>query len=84
MQAFNSELFMTTSEVADLLGVHSSTVKRWTDAEELDPHKTEGATGASTFRPCWNSPEPGGGDVPRRLPALRIACMAGGSGRDSP
>lgn len=42
MQAFNSELFLTTSEVADLLGVHSSTVKRWTDAEELGSHKTEG------------------------------------------
>lgn len=42
MQAFNSELFMTTSEVAELLGVHPSTVKRWTDAGELDSEKTEG------------------------------------------
>jgi excisionase family DNA binding protein len=42
MQAFNSELFMTTSEVADLLGVHSSTVKRWTDAAELASQKTDG------------------------------------------
>jgi MerR family transcriptional regulator, light-induced transcriptional regulator len=42
MQAFNSELFLTTSEVADLLRVHSSTVKRWTDAEELVSHKTDG------------------------------------------
>jgi MerR family transcriptional regulator, light-induced transcriptional regulator len=42
MQAFNSELFMTTSEVADLLDVHPSTVKRWTDAQELDSEKTAG------------------------------------------
>jgi MerR family transcriptional regulator, light-induced transcriptional regulator len=42
MQAFNSELFLTTSEVADLLGVHPSTVKRWTDASELDSEKTGG------------------------------------------
>jgi MerR family transcriptional regulator, light-induced transcriptional regulator len=42
MRAFNSELFMTTSEVAELLGVHPSTVKRWTDAGELPSEKTDG------------------------------------------
>lgn len=42
MQPFNSELFLTTSEVAELLGVHPSTVKRWTDAGELASEKTEG------------------------------------------
>lgn len=42
MQAFNSELFLTTSEVASLLDVHPSTVKRWTDAEELVSAKTDG------------------------------------------
>jgi excisionase family DNA binding protein len=42
MQAFNSELFLTTSEAAELLEVHPSTVKRWTDAGELVSDKTEG------------------------------------------
>ncbi|TVP75769.1 MAG: helix-turn-helix domain-containing protein [Gemmatimonadales bacterium] len=42
MQAYNSELFLTTSEAAELLGVHPSTVKRWTDADELESEKTEG------------------------------------------
>ncbi len=42
MQAFNSELFLTTSEAADLLDVHPSTVKRWTDAGELESDKTDG------------------------------------------
>lgn len=42
MQGFNSELFLTTSDVAALLEVHPSTVKRWTDADELVSQKTEG------------------------------------------
>jgi MerR family transcriptional regulator, light-induced transcriptional regulator len=42
VQHFNSELFLTTSEVAELLGVHPSTVKRWTDAGELPSEKTDG------------------------------------------
>ncbi len=42
MQAYNSELFLTTSEVADLLQVHPSTVKRWCDGEGLSASKTEG------------------------------------------
>ena len=39
---FNSELFLTTSQVAELLGVHPSTVKRWCNDEELHYEKTEG------------------------------------------
>jgi len=42
MQPFNSELFLTTTEVADLLAVHPSTVKRWCDAGELEADRTEG------------------------------------------
>lgn len=42
MQGYNSELFLTTSEAAELLGVHPSTVKRWTDQDELASDKTEG------------------------------------------
>ena len=42
MQAFNSDLFLTTSEAAELLEVHPSTVKRWTDAGELRSEKTDG------------------------------------------
>ncbi len=42
MQGFNSELFLTTSEVADLYRVHPSTVKRWCDGEGLAARKTEG------------------------------------------
>jgi excisionase family DNA binding protein len=42
MHPYNSELFLTTSEVAELLGVHPSTVKRWTDAGELPSDKTGG------------------------------------------
>lgn len=42
MQGYNSELFLTTSETADLLGVHPSTVKRWADGEGLDADKTLG------------------------------------------
>jgi len=39
---FNSELFLTTSQVADLLDVHPSTVKRWCNDEELHYAKTDG------------------------------------------
>lgn len=42
MHGYNSELFLTTSEAAELLGVHPSTVKRWTDADELASEKTDG------------------------------------------
>lgn len=42
MQPYNSDLFLTTSEVAELFGVHPSTVKRWTDGEGLEAGKTEG------------------------------------------
>ena len=42
MQAYNSELFLTTSDVADLFQVHPSTVKRWCDGEGLVARKTEG------------------------------------------
>lgn len=42
MRGFNSELYLTTSEAADLLDVHPSTVKRWTDAGELPSGKTDG------------------------------------------
>ena len=42
MQPYNSDLFLTTSEVAHLLGVHPSTVKRWTDGEGLEASKTDG------------------------------------------
>jgi excisionase family DNA binding protein len=42
MQPYNSELFLTTSEVADLFDVHPSTVKRWSDTEGLEVEKTEG------------------------------------------
>lgn len=42
MQGYNSELFLTTSETADLLGVHPSTVKRWADGDGLEADKTLG------------------------------------------
>ncbi len=42
MQGYNSELFLTTSETADLLGVHPSTVKRWADGDGLEADKTVG------------------------------------------
>ena len=42
MQGFNSELFLTTTEVGDLLDVHPSTVKRWSDSGELRTKKTDG------------------------------------------
>ena len=42
MERFNSELFLTTSEVAELLGVHASSVKRWCNEGGLEIEKTEG------------------------------------------
>lgn len=42
MERFNSDLFLTTSQVAQLLSVHPSTVKRWCNDGDLDVDKTEG------------------------------------------
>ncbi|MEQ9570445.1 MAG: helix-turn-helix domain-containing protein, partial [Longimicrobiales bacterium] len=42
MERFNSDLFLTTSQVAELLSVHPSTVKRWCNEGDLDVDKTEG------------------------------------------
>ncbi len=42
MERFNSELFLTTTQVADLLDVHPSSVKRWCNDGELSVDKTEG------------------------------------------
>jgi excisionase family DNA binding protein len=39
---FNSRLLLTTTEVADLLAVHPSTVKRWCNEGDLPFEKTEG------------------------------------------
>lgn len=39
---FNSELYLTTSQVAELLDVHPSTVKRWCNDEDLHYDKTDG------------------------------------------
>jgi excisionase family DNA binding protein len=41
-ERFNSDLFLTTSEVADLLSVHASTVKRWCNEGDLVFDKTAG------------------------------------------
>lgn len=41
-ERFNSELFLTTSQVADLLDVHPSTVKRWCNDGDLVFDKTGG------------------------------------------
>lgn len=41
-ERFNSDLFLTTSQVADLLDVHPSTVKRWCNEGDLVFDKTEG------------------------------------------
>ena len=41
-ERFNSELYLTTSEVADLLDVHASTVKRWCNEGDLAYDKTAG------------------------------------------
>ncbi|MEX2526158.1 MAG: cobalamin-dependent protein [Gemmatimonadota bacterium] len=42
MSEFNERLHLTTTQVAELLGVHASTVKRWCDGTELWSEKTEG------------------------------------------
>lgn len=42
MERFNGDLTLTSTEAADLLGVHSSTVKRWCNDGELPSRKTEG------------------------------------------
>jgi len=41
-ERFNQDLFLSTSQVAELLGVHPSTVKRWSDAEDVRVRHTEG------------------------------------------
>jgi len=41
-ERFNSDLFLTTSQVADLLDVHPSTVKRWCNEGDLAFEKTGG------------------------------------------
>lgn len=41
-ERFNSDLYLTTSQVAELLNVHPSTVKRWCNEDELDFEKTAG------------------------------------------
>ncbi len=42
MERSNSELVLTSSEAAELLGVHASTVKRWCNEGALAFHTTEG------------------------------------------
>jgi excisionase family DNA binding protein len=42
MERFSSGLLLTSSQVADLLGVHVSTVKRWTNEGELRSSSTAG------------------------------------------
>lgn len=42
MERFNSELYLTTSQVAELLGVHASSVKRWCNEGDLEIEKTAG------------------------------------------
>lgn len=42
MQRFNEELTLTSSDTAELLGVHPSTVKRWCNDGELAFGKTSG------------------------------------------
>ncbi len=42
MAPFDSDLFLTTSQVAELLAVHPSTVKRWCNEGDLDVDKTNG------------------------------------------
>ncbi len=42
MERFDDTLFMTTSQVAELLDVHPSTVKRWCNDGELAFDKTDG------------------------------------------
>jgi len=42
MERFNSDLFLTTTQVAELLSVHPSTVKRWCNEGDLAFDKTDG------------------------------------------
>lgn len=42
MERFNPELTLTSSEVAELLSVHASTVKRWCNDGEIVSEKTSG------------------------------------------
>ncbi len=42
MEHFNSDLYLTTTQAAELLSVHASTVKRWCNDGELPFDKTEG------------------------------------------
>ncbi len=42
MERFNSDLFLTTTQVAELLSVHPSTVKRWCNEGDLEVDKTDG------------------------------------------
>ncbi len=42
MERFNSDLYLTTSQVAELLSVHPSTVKRWCNEKDLEVTKTDG------------------------------------------
>ena len=42
MERFNPNLMLTTSETAELLAVHASTVKRWCNDGELPSEKTQG------------------------------------------
>jgi excisionase family DNA binding protein len=42
MERFNTELFLTTSQVAEILAVHPSTVKRWCNDGDIVVHKTDG------------------------------------------
>lgn len=42
MERFNPTMTLTSSEAAELLGIHASTVKRWCNEGELASDKTEG------------------------------------------
>lgn len=42
MERFNRKLLLTTTQVADLLAVHPSTVKRWSNEGDVAVDKTEG------------------------------------------
>ncbi|NJD17918.1 MAG: helix-turn-helix domain-containing protein [Gemmatimonadetes bacterium] len=42
MERFSKDLELTSSEVADLLAVHASTVKRWCNEGEIPSEKTSG------------------------------------------
>ncbi len=42
MERFNAELLLTTTQVAELLSVHPSTVKRWSNEGAVEVDKTEG------------------------------------------